>query len=259
MPALDDSVVFVTGSSGIAAAAARRFAAAGAAVGVLGIDSAEVASLADSLRATGAAAFGATADLRSMEQTDAAFSICQGELGNPNAVVAVAGGSGRALGDGSIESLTLDGWHGTLDLNATPVMTTARAAIVAMRPTGGSLVIVSSVLAVSPAPPLFETHAYAAAKGAALAMVKSLAASYAADRLRVNAVLPAVTDTPMAKRAAADVAIQAYLAKKQPLVGGMLDPDDVAALILFLASDEARAITGQLIAVDGGWSVSQAT
>lgn len=256
MGSLGGKVALITGSSGIAAATARRMVERGASVCVVGIDAGEVATLSAEL---GSSALGHVADLRSIEETDAAFAACTDRFGSPDLVVAVAGGSGRSFGDGAIDEMTREAWQETLDMNATPVMTAARAAVNAMKAHGGSIVIVSSVLATSPAPPRFETHAYAAAKGAALALVTSLAASYAGRGIRVNAVLPAATNTPMAARAATDPEIQDYLARKQPLTGGMIEADDVAALITFLSSDDARAITGQLIAVDGGWSVSQAT
>ena len=252
-------VALVTGSSGIAAATARRLGAQGAAVCVVGIKAAEVAGLAAALTAAGTSAIGQVADLSSIEEAEAAFAACVTQLGTPDIVVAVAGGSGRRFGDGAIDQMSADAWTKTLELNATPVMTTARAGVNAMKEHGGSIVVVASVLAVSPAPPRFETHAYAAAKGAALSLVTSMAASYAPAGIRVNAVLPAVTDTPMAARAAEDAEIMAYLDKKQPLTGGLISADDVAALIVFLASDDARAITGQMIAVDAGWSVSQVT
>ena len=259
MDSLTGRVALVTGASGIAAATARRLVSAGAAVAVVGIDADQVRLLAKDLNALrGGRAIGLECDLRSVDETDRAFAACSEALGPPHVVVAVAGGSGRQFGDGPIEEMSAAAWRETFELNATPVMTTARAAVGAMKGRGGSLVIVSSVLATSPAPPRFETHAYAAAKGAALSLVTTLAASYAAESIRVNAVLPAATATPMAARAAADPEIEAFLRAKQPLAGGMIDADDVAALIAFLASDDARAITGQLIAVDGGWSVTQA-
>jgi len=259
MESLQGKVALVTGSSGIAAATAHRLVAAGALVCVVGIDGDEVTRLTDGLNQTvDGTAVGRQADLRSVDQTDSAFAVCARDHGPLDIVVAVAGGSGRRFGDGPIHDMSAEAWSETFDLNTTPVMTTARAAVRAMADRGGSLVVVSSVLATSPAPPRFETHAYAAAKGAALALVTTLAASYASRRIRVNAVLPAVTDTPMAARAAADDEIRAYLRTKQPLTDGLIDAADVAALVAFLASDEARAITGQLIAVDGGWTVTQA-
>jgi NAD(P)-dependent dehydrogenase (short-subunit alcohol dehydrogenase family) len=83
----------------------------------------------------------------------------------------------------------------------------------------------------------------------------AMAATYANDGIRVNAVAPGLTDTPMATRAAGDAAIRAYAARKQPLAGEMMDPDEVAHAVVYLLSDESRAVTGQLLKVDGGWSV----
>jgi NAD(P)-dependent dehydrogenase (short-subunit alcohol dehydrogenase family) len=83
-----------------------------------------------------------------------------------------------------------------------------------------------------------------------------MAATYAPLGIRVNAVAPSVTDTPMARRAATDPVIVEFARHKQPLAGGLLDPDDVALAATYLLSDEARAVTGQLLAIDGGWSVT---
>jgi NAD(P)-dependent dehydrogenase (short-subunit alcohol dehydrogenase family) len=122
---------------------------------------------------------------------------------------------------------------------------------------GGSIVLVSSVLSVSPSPDLFATHVYAAVKGAEVALTKATASYYARHDIRVNALLPGLVDTPMATRAAGDPRTLAYAAAKQPLAKGLLAPGDVASAALFLLSDESRYITGQAIAVDGGWNVSE--
>ena len=84
-----------------------------------------------------------------------------------------------------------------------------------------------------------------------------MAASYAPEGIRVNTIAPSVTLTPMAGRAAADPDTVAYAAWKQPLVGGFLRPEDVAGAAAFLLSDDARAITGQRLEVDGGASVTE--
>ena len=107
-----------------------------------------------------------------------------------------------------------------------------------------------------PAPELFATHGYAAAKGALTALMTTMAATTLPDGIRVNIVAPSLTRTPMALRAATDPPILAYARRKQPLAGEMLDPDEVAQAALFFLSDESRAVTGQLLKVDGGWSVT---
>jgi NAD(P)-dependent dehydrogenase (short-subunit alcohol dehydrogenase family) len=124
--------------------------------------------------------------------------------------------------------------------------------------TRGSILLMGSVTVTDPVPELFGTHAYAAAKGAITALMTAMAATYLADRIRVNAVAPSLTRTPMAKRAADDGAILAFARRKQPLAGEMLEPDEVAQAALYFLSDESRTVTGQLLKIDGGWSVSSA-
>ena len=122
---------------------------------------------------------------------------------------------------------------------------------------GGAIVNVSSVLAFSPSPRHFATHAYAAAKAAAIGVSQAAAAHYAPHDIRVNVVAPALVDTPMAQRAAGDPAIIEYITHKQPLDGGRIGrASDLDGAIVFLLSNDARYITGQVVAVDGGWTVT---
>ena len=114
----------------------------------------------------------------------------------------------------------------------------------------------SSVLAFDPAPSLFATHAYAAAKAGAIGMVRTAAAYYAPHGVRVNAIAASLVTTPMSLRATTDPASVAFAAAKQPLTGGFLAPSEVTELALYLCSAESRAMTGQVLTVDGGWTVS---
>lgn len=258
---LADKAIVVTGASGIAAAGARLFASQGASVFVISRTGSKCAALVDEITSAGGQAGWADADLTSERHAEEAFDAAVRELGRIDGLFAVAGGSGRQFGDGPVDAMSLDGWNKTFDLNATPALLAAREATKAMlsQGDGGSLVLVSSVLATSPVPDMFATHAYAAVKGAEIALTTSMASYYAPRGIRVNAIASGLVDTPMAQRAASDPNIVAFANKKQPLAPGFLSPSDIANTALFLLSDEANMVTGQSIAVDGGWSVSSGT
>lgn len=254
MTRLADRVVLVTGSTGIAAAAATRAADEGASIFVASKTADHARALADRLEGAAWTA----ADLTDEVQVDAAIDAAMERFGRIDGLFAVAGGSGRRFGDGPIHELTAEGWDRTIELNLRSQALVARAVTRAMLAggRGGSIVLVSSVLAMRPVPELFATHAYAAAKGAIISLATTMAAAYARDRIRVNVIAPGLTATPMSARAAGDPATVAFVRGKQPLIGGFLDPDDIAHAAVYLLSDEARAVTGQVLAVDGGWSVS---
>ena len=259
---LEDRVCVVTGSTGIAAASARRLAQEGAAVFVVSRTEAHARSLADALVKDGARAVWAAADLADENDVDRAIGAAVQRFGRIDGLFAVAGGSGRRFGDGPIHELTPEGWDRTLELNLRTQALTCRAVVrqmLAQEPNSsgsrGSILLMGSVTATDPAPEFFATHAYAAAKGAITALMTTMAATYANDMIRVNAVAPSLTETPMATRAAGDARILAFARRKQPLAGEMMDPDEVAHAAVYFLSDESRVVTGQLLKIDGGWSV----
>src|ERR1700754_681792 len=247
----------VTGATGIAEATAHGLAARGARVHVMSLRADECRALTDALGPAGAG--WSAVDLRDEDATVAAFEAARSALGGIDVVVAVAGGSGRRFGDGSLHEISLDAWEQTLRLNLTTTFLAAREAVRAFCAggAGGSLVLTASVLAGSPSPQHFTTHAYAAAKSAIAGLTTTLAACYAPKGIRVNAVAPGLVRTPIAARAADDPVISDYARRKQPLAGDLLSAEQVARALCFLAVD-ADAVTGQVLDVDGGWSVTEA-
>lgn len=257
--------IVVTGATGIAAASALAAAREGASVFVVSKRRDECEALTERAAAESRTIRWTRADLTVEGETEAAFGEAREALGRIDGLLAVAGGSGRRFGDGPAAGVPLDAWDTTLEINGRPAFLAARETLRAMadqepRPSGsrGSVVLVSSVLASHPSPAHFATHAYAASKGAIDSLARTLAAYHAPDRIRVNAIAPGLVRTPMSARAASDPVIAEYAGRKQPLAGGLLEPADVAGLAVFLLSDESSRITGQVISVDGGWSVTEA-
>jgi len=250
--------IVITGATGIAAATARASAREGARVHVVSLEEDQCRELVSQIEEEGGEAAWSTADLTVEAQARPALDAARQRLGRVDGLLAVAGGSGRRFGDGPVHEMGLDAWSETLDINTSPMFLAVSHLITHMRRSGGSVVVVGSVLATSPSPELFATHAYAAAKGAANSFVTTLASYYARDRIRVNAIAPGLVRTPMSERAAGDERTVEYSRRKQPLAGGFLDPVHIADAAVFLLSDESSQITGQVIAVDGGWSVTEA-
>jgi NAD(P)-dependent dehydrogenase (short-subunit alcohol dehydrogenase family) len=263
MNRLAGRVCLITGSTGIAAASAQRCAAEGADTFVVSRTADHARELADRIVDAGGSCGWIAAELSDEEAAESAVAACVERFGRIDGLFSVAGGSGRRFGDGPIHTVGRDAWDRTLELNLTTQAMVCRSVVARMRtqePNGsgtrGSILLMGSVTATDPAPEFFATHAYAAAKGAITALMTTMAAAYLSDRIRVNVVAPGLTATPMARRAASDAAIRAYGARKQPLAGEMMDPDEIAHAAVFLLSDESRTITGQLLKVDGGWSVA---
>lgn len=251
-------VVVIGGTTGLGLSAATAFLTAGArGVVVTGRDP---ASAATALTQLGAQAATLNGDARDSAHAPAAIAFARERFGRFDALYHVAGGSGRRLGDGRLHELTDDGLRATLELNLHSVILSNRAATrqFLAQGTGGAILNMGSVLGWSPSPPFFATHAYAAAKAAVVGFTQSAAAYYAAQNIRFNVLAPALVETPMARRAAADETILQFIATKQPLDGGRIGrPDDCDGAAVFLLSDAARFVTGQVLAVDGGWCVSE--
>ncbi len=246
--------LIIGGTSGIGLAAARQFVAEGARLAIVGrepSDGLNVAGLRDS--------FVMTADASDTDAVERIFLDTITHFGGFDILYHVAGSSGRKLGDGSLHECTDAGWQATIDANLKSVFLTNRAAVrqFLKQGTGGVILNMASVLAVSPSPRFFDTAAYTASKGGVIALSRYAAARYAGDKIRVNVLAPGLIDTPMAARAVGDPAIRAFLQSKQPLGPGSGTADDCVGAAVFLCSDEARFVTGAVLPIDGGWSVSE--
>ncbi len=251
------TIVIVGGTTGLGLSAARACVAAGARVVIVGRSA---ASLDLALGELGPSARGLLGDACDPGTAERAIETAVHDLGGFDGLYHVAGGSGRSMGDGPLHEITGQGWDQTLRLNLDSLFLSNRAAVreLLKQGTGGSILNMSSVLGFSPSPRYFATHAYAAAKSAVIGIAKASAAYYAPRGIRFNVVAPALVETPMARRAAGDREILEFIATKQPLDGGRIGkPEDLDAAVVYLLSDASRFVTGQVLAIDGGWSVTE--
>jgi len=257
---LHGKAVIITGSTGIGSATARLAAAQGARLLIATADEVSGFELAAELAAECWAG-----DLTRRDSASSILAQCLSKFGRLDALFNVAGLSGRRFGDGPVHEVDEAGWETTVAQNLTLTMRMCRVAIGRMLEQSahddgsrGAIVNMGSVLAQSPEPRHFATHAYAAAKGAIEAMSRSMAAYYAPHGIRVNVLAPGLVGTPAGERTQAATGLADFLRKKQPLTGGMIDVEDIARAALFLLSDSSRAITGQTLAVDAAWSLTGA-
>jgi len=248
-------VVIIGGTTGLGLSAASAILRAGGRVVALGREDEHVASAASAL-GSGSVVIGA--DANDSMAAPSAIARAVGEFGACHGLYHVAGGSGRAFGDGPLHEVTDEGWRRTLDLNLTSLFLSNRAAAqhFMQQGTGGAVLNMSSVLAFAPAPAFFATHAYASAKAAVIGLTTSAAAYYAKHDIRFNAIAPGLVETPMSRRATGNEDIRAFVRARQPLDGGRVGRvEDLDAAVVYLLSDAAQFVTGQVLAIDGGWSV----
>jgi NAD(P)-dependent dehydrogenase (short-subunit alcohol dehydrogenase family) len=253
MTKLDGRVAVVTGAgSGIGRATATRLATEGALVVVndLMAERADetVAHIVDG---------GGRAEAQPGDVTDSGFvdGLMAGAVARHGRLDIVHSNAGHGLAQGPLLSISDDGWRADLELNLAAMFYCVRAAIRVMAAaTGGSIICTSSGAALGTVP---NTSSYASAKAAILQLVRSAAVEYGGHGIRVNAVVPGAVKTP---------AFMGYIGSEERLaqyerqipVGRACRPEDIAAAVLWLASDDAACVTGTALVVDGGVAARRA-
>jgi 3-oxoacyl-[acyl-carrier protein] reductase len=247
---LDGKRAIITGAGmGMGRAAAVRFAQEGARVGLIDIDEAAAMSTAEAVQAAGGEALPLVADVTDEARVAAAVDRAVAAWGGLDIVVANAAIQlfGR---DDRVDRLELDVWRRTIEVNQTGVFLACKHGVRALLASGGgNVVVTASPTSLYGLAPGFD--AYSSSKAGVLGLVKVMANDYAREGTRVNAVIPGFTDTPLVRAVMTDDAERERLVKTIPM-GRPGRPEEVAAVMAFLASDDASYVTGAAWACDGG-------
>lgn len=257
---LEGKVAIVTGGgSGLGEASCLRFAEEGARVLVADIDGEAAARVAADITARGLEASSVVVDVTSEESTVQMAAAAADRYGTIDAVYCNAG----IAGVGNAQDLERPEWDRVIGVMLTGVWLSMKAVLPTMVNKGsGSIVNQASIGGVIGVAGIFP---YAAAKGGVIGLTRQAAVDFAPKGVRVNAVCPGTVPTPLVIRTyeeragigmAGGLTVEeglAVSASKYPL-GGLGEPVDIANMALFLASDEARWITGQAFIVDGGYT-----
>ena len=249
--ALRGKTAVITGAAtGIGRASALLFARAGARVAIADLREVELARTEADVQAMGGEVVSVDADLARPDRCEAVVAEAVRAFGRLDVLLNNAGVGTMVVG-GTVESISLDHWDLAQDVNVRAIYLVTRAAVPHLRNAGGGAVV--NIASVSAFRGSVErpSHAYAASKGAVLALTRAMAASYARDRIRVNAICPGTIRT----RLTTDIVDRVERAAREghgiPL-GRVGEPEDIARCALFLASEDASFITGAEIVVDGG-------
>lgn len=257
---LDGRVALVTGAgSGIGRASAQLMAEAGAKIALLSRTREELEQVAADIERVGSEALIVDADISRPDEMQQAIRQIEDRWGRLDVVFANAGINGKWA---PLDELTPEDWDQTLNVNLKGTFLTVKVALPLLKRQGGSVIITSSVNGTR----MFSNSgasAYASSKAAQVAFAKMIALELAEDRIRVNVICPGAIETQINENTEQQDIEEArepveYPAGKIPLTDGQPgSPEQVAQLVLFLASDASSHITGTPIWIDGGQSLLQ--
>ena len=255
---MKDKVAIVTGAGqGIGEATAKCLGGEGASVVVVDMNSSTGNDTANDIKDKGGTASFVEADVSAPDAVKKMVDHAVSTYGSINTLINIAGIQGMVA---DIVDLPEDVWYSVVNVNLTSVYLCSKYCIPHMRKIGGGAIVnVASMQSYFNMP---GSSAYAAAKGGIVSLTRSMALDFARENIRVNAVAPGYINTPLLQSFAEETGdAKAAIAKwsSRIPIGRLQEPEEVAQVILFLASARASAVTGVTYPVDGGILTAQPT
>ncbi len=247
---LERRVAVITGAAaGIGEAAARLFAKEGARLVLVDHNEEQLARLTEELEAASTIVMDIAADVSAAPSAQTVVSRTMAQFGH---IDVLFNNAGIVIG-GTLVECTEEDWDRTMAVNLKSMYYLCRSVVPVMQRQGAGVIVNMSSIAGTAG--LTNRGAYSVSKAGVIGLTKSLAMDYVRDGIRANCICPATVDTPSLRRRIASApdpqeALRAFVAR-QPM-GRIATPDEIAALVLFLASDDSRYMTGQAIVTDGG-------
>jgi 3(or 17)beta-hydroxysteroid dehydrogenase len=252
MGRVEGKVAIVTGAAGgIGGGISRLLAEEGARVVVTDLDEAGAKKTAEDIKGKGGQAIFIKHDVTSEDDWAKVIEKTLSEFGKLDVLVNNAG----IMLIKEIEKTSLEEWHRVMSVNLDGVFLGTKHAVGAMKKGGGSIINMSSAVGIIGRPD--DTSAYVTSKGAVRLFTKAAAMEFSKAghgyNIRVNSVHPGVIETPMTAGMSQDPKMREVLVSMHP-IGFLGKPIDIAYIVLYLASDESRLVTGAEFVIDGGWT-----
>lgn len=250
MPRLSGKVALITGGgTGIGRACAVSIGGEGGCVAVAGRRKAPLDEVVREIEESGGRALAVPCDVTEKSAVEAAVAATVGHFGRLDIVVNNAG----AVLAATVDKTSDEDWQRLLAANLTGTFLVSRAVLPALRKAGGgSIVNIGSILGIVSRK---ERAAYSAAKAGVIGLTRAMALDHAHEKIRVNCVCPSIIETELGMRSiaqAADPEAERRRRSAEIPLGRMGKPEDVAQMVLYLASDESAWVTGAALPLDGG-------